>query len=754
MPYEGYMQDLSQLINDCLLHVSDTNGGLIDDSSHDAKPPASIDLTTSTFEDMLELDKAVDLESEAGKATSEPESTRSPFTSTDSDWEEINSISTSTHNLASPIFFNHHPAIITPPLVITPPVKKGDLPPMASPTSPEKVPLVSITNIPPTLTPSSTRIVQADEKVLLDTSVSASATEDTSVATTLPTRKTDQVIADLKDQKSAVSASSSSNLSLKARLASYASANSEPTISDLPEASVRSGDNVNTGDDGSLGEDANTESSDEEMHPTAKPRKITERKRRLNAIADSYMQERTQKRLKEGNKARPEDEAQQSARWLVNQSENREIISSPREYQVELFEKAKEKNIIAVLDTGTYRSFKLLFFSLTISGSGKTLIAVLLLRHIFAQELEDRAIGKPKRISFFLVDSVQLVFQQHAVLKANLDQPMNMFCGDMGCDLWSKKLWEKHFAENMVIVCTAEVLRQCLHHSFISMEQINLLIFDEAHHAKKDHAYARIIKDFYAQEKHVVLPKIFGMTASPVDARVDVKKAAAELEAILHCQIATAADSSLLQYTVTSKQEQLAKYAVLGPKFETPLYKEIYARFKSNSVLNKPLLYAYEASRELGSWCSDHIWPYVLDEEETKKLQAKTERKYHARKVQEPLAVLDKHKEQLREAREIVRTWPFDPPNYDPQTRTSTNMSSKVITLVTYLKERFERPTDDKCIVFVRQRYTAQLLANLFAHPQIGTPYLFAGALVSHVLLQTNYSNQNRSELEVEMLVT
>jgi endoribonuclease Dicer len=342
--------------------------------------------------------------------------------------------------------------------------------------------------------------------------------------------------------------------------------------------------------------------------------------------------------------------------------------------------------------------------------------------------------GNQKRISFFLVDSVQLVFQQHAVLKANLDQPMNMFCGDMGCDLWNKKFWEKQFSENMVIVCTAEVLRQCLHHSFISMDRINLLIFDEAHHAKKEHTYARIIKDFYAQqEKHVVLPKIFGMTASPVDARVDVKKAAAELEAILHCQIATAADQSLLKYAATttdSKLEQLAKYAPLGPKFETPLYKEMYDRFKTNSVLKKPLLFAYEASRELGSWCSDHIWPLCLTEEETKQLQAKTERKYHARKVQEPLEVLEKNKEQLQEARKIVTTHIFEPPNYDLYSRASTNLSSKVTTLIDYLKGRFERTTDDKCIVFVRQRYTARLLANLFSHPNIGTPYLFAGALV------------------------
>ena len=61
----------------------------------------------------------------------------------------------------------------------------------------------------------------------------------------------------------------------------------------------------------------------------------------------------------------------------------------------------------------------------------------------------------------------------------------------MGCDLWSKTVWDKHFEDNMVIVCTAEILYQCLMHSFISLDQINLLIFDEAHHAKKNHAYAR-----------------------------------------------------------------------------------------------------------------------------------------------------------------------------------------------------------------------------------------------------------------------
>lgn len=84
-----------------------------------------------------------------------------------------------------------------------------------------------------------------------------------------------------------------------------------------------------------------------------------------------------------------------------------------------------------------------------------------------------------------------LVFQQFAVLETNLDQKVERFCGAMRCDLWSKQTWAKHFNENMVIVCTAEVLAQCLMHSFVKMEQINLLIFDEAHHAKKGHSYAK-----------------------------------------------------------------------------------------------------------------------------------------------------------------------------------------------------------------------------------------------------------------------
>ena len=133
-----------------------------------------------------------------------------------------------------------------------------------------------------------------------------------------------------------------------------------------------------------------------------------ERKRIQKAIFEQWLTSAaTQEALKPKTKAARLQEAadeELSVQSLMTK-QGTEIIKNPREYQLELFELAKKQNTIAVLDT----------------GSGKTLVAVLLLRWTIDQELERRAAGEPPKISFFLVQSVTLVYQQYSVLETNLD---------------------------------------------------------------------------------------------------------------------------------------------------------------------------------------------------------------------------------------------------------------------------------------------------------------------------------------------
>lgn len=213
---------------------------------------------------------------------------------------------------------------------------------------------------------------------------------------------------------------------------------------------------------------------------------------RLMVVGDGFAQQRHADRLDDQN-----DEIM-TIRSLMAQQESAEIIKSPRDYQIELFERAKKERLIAVLDTGT----------------GKTLIAVLLVRWFLDQEAEARASGKHPRVAFFLVPSVNLVLQQTAVLESNLAYLIGSFYGAMNVDIYSKDEWAKILVDHRVIVCTADILLACLGRSFISMRDISLLVFDEAHHAKKNNPYARIM-DFYRLEPDVACrPHVFGMTVS------------------------------------------------------------------------------------------------------------------------------------------------------------------------------------------------------------------------------------------------
>ncbi|KAK3943840.1 hypothetical protein QBC46DRAFT_351128 [Diplogelasinospora grovesii] len=460
-------------------------------------------------------------------------------------------------------------------------------------------------------------------------------------------------------------------------------------------------------------EDASDQDSDSSvkkwvLNEPRKPRKISQKKRADAAAFEAWLEQNQQKLSRCPNK--PSLDEEKSVNLLVRDYENKKIITSPRDYQLELFELAKTQNTIAVLDT----------------GSGKTLIAALLLRWTIQNELEDRAQGQPKRISFFLVDKVALVFQQHAVLVCNLDYPVEKLCGEMIDAVSSREFWKKTFEENMAIVCTAEILASCLHHSFIRMEQINLLVFDEAHHTKKNHPYARIIKEFYINPKEgEKRPRILGMTASPVDAQIDPRKAAAELETLLHSQIATIANPTTLQQTVCKpKQEIMVSYDPKPSDWETPLHQSLKALIGGHELFRKPLIFSRAATAELGPWCADRYWQLFFREADSIKLEARTE--MHFVRESASSQTMNEHMEQLRKAAELVRNHEFSRPAVDRNL-----LSSKVTELVFTLQQHFRGvDSNRRCIVFVKQRNTALMLADLLRQPEMEIPGLEVGVLI------------------------
>jgi endoribonuclease Dicer len=154
-----------------------------------------------------------------------------------------------------------------------------------------------------------------------------------------------------------------------------------------------SGDEAHNGNQDATGrvevDDADSD-IDADIARTHGPRTTSEKRRTQNevmrAFAANISAHITQKEVEEAA-SKSANEEQISIRDILASQDSTVRITNPRDYQTELFQRAKDQNTIAVLDTGT----------------GKTHIATLLLRHVLEEELENRAKGRVHRTAFFLV---------------------------------------------------------------------------------------------------------------------------------------------------------------------------------------------------------------------------------------------------------------------------------------------------------------------------------------------------------------
>lgn len=184
------------------------------------------------------------------------------------------------------------------------------------------------------------------------------------------------------------------------------------------------------------------------------------------------------------------------------QEVNKLVLDRPREYQKELFRQAMSGNSIVYLPT----------------GSGKTLVAAMVIGAM--KKLN------PDKMIAFLVHRIPLVYQQSQYIKKEIPRlRVEILAGDLTRFPGDREHWVRvieGIAQKRidVLVITAQIFFNFLvdEDPTLRLSDVSCIVFDEAHHSKGNHVFARIMRQFYAPLENKYKPLVLGLTASPAGA--------------------------------------------------------------------------------------------------------------------------------------------------------------------------------------------------------------------------------------------
>src|SRR3989338_3794470 len=205
----------------------------------------------------------------------------------------------------------------------------------------------------------------------------------------------------------------------------------------------------------------------------------------------------------------------------------------PRDYQLSIFETAKNNNTLVVLPTGL----------------GKTLIALLL-------AIERKKLHPLSKI-LFLAPTRPLVEQHFSTFKSQLPElftDLQLFTGSVPAEK-RKKIFET--AE--IIFSTPQCIANDLENYLYDLNDFSLLIIDEAHRCLKNYDYTKVVSHYKKKSTNQL---ILGLTASPSHDSEKVKEICAHLD-IKEIEIRTRDSPDVKLYL---KEREYEKIDVPFPK--------------------------------------------------------------------------------------------------------------------------------------------------------------------------------------------
>ncbi len=195
-----------------------------------------------------------------------------------------------------------------------------------------------------------------------------------------------------------------------------------------------------------------------------------------------------------------------------------------RAYQVNIAKACLSRSTLVVLPT----------------GMGKTVVAAM----VIAETLRSKG-GK----ILFLAPTKPLVEQHAASLRdILLVERIAVFTGEVA----SPEDRELKWRENKIIVSTPQVIKNDLKAGRYGLDDVSLIVFDEAHRAVGDYAYA----DVAAAYKEVAGRLVLGMTASPGSSAEKILEVCNNL-GITAVEIRTEYDADVVPYVQDTQIERL-----------------------------------------------------------------------------------------------------------------------------------------------------------------------------------------------------
>lgn len=386
---------------------------------------------------------------------------------------------------------------------------------------------------------------------------------------------------------------------------------------------------------------------------------------------------------------------------------------SPRKYQKEIFETAKEHNTLVVLPTGL----------------GKTLIALLLSIH--------RKKLFPESKVLFLAPTRPLVEQHYKYFEKNLPElfaELTLFTGSIQAEK-RKKLWQT----SEIVFSTPQCIANDLKKGIYSLNDVSLLIIDEAHRCLKNYDYTKVVLA-YKQQAPQNIQRILGLTASPGHEIEKIKQICEHLS-IEEIEIRSRDSEDVKPYLQSLNFEkievpfpkELMEIRGLLKKIWDDRTEKIKSIFPNLSPINKITLLSLQ--RELSSQIARGNKSAFFGVS----LVAQAIKISHALELLETQTLsslnsylqnlLNQAKENKSKAVQSLTKMPeFNLSLLSLQHLLNKNVEHpKISALSKLIKEEFEKKPGNKIIVFTQFRETANLLVNTLSKINNVRPSIFIG---------------------------